>query len=124
MSVTNGNRSPSDQRPTFLRSSGWRPADDRTETGPICSIGRRIELISKQDRTINARVSPGDRPTSVSLNVCRQKKRYFPEAYTSAGDRLIAGGPPLDARRTPDDARYETRTMNPMSGARQAITVR
>ncbi|KAH3800566.1 hypothetical protein DPMN_154199 [Dreissena polymorpha] len=74
-----------------FRSSGWRPADDRTETGQICSIGRRIELRSKQDRTINARVSPGDRPTSDSLN-----------AYTSTGDRLIAEGPPHDARRTPD----------------------
>ncbi|KAH3837232.1 hypothetical protein DPMN_110613 [Dreissena polymorpha] len=42
--------------------------------------------------------------------------------YTSAGDRLIAGGPPHDARRTPDDARYDTRTMNPISGARRAIT--
>ncbi|KAH3798679.1 hypothetical protein DPMN_152281 [Dreissena polymorpha] len=66
---------------------------------------------SKQDRTINARVSPGDRPTSDSLN-----------AYKSAGDRLIAGGPQHDARRTPDDARYDTRTMNPMTGARRAIT--
>ncbi|KAH3855753.1 hypothetical protein DPMN_098322 [Dreissena polymorpha] len=65
---------------------------------------------SKQDRTINARVSPGDRPTSDSLN-----------AYKSAGNRLIAGRPPHDARRTPDDARCDTRTMNPMSGARRAI---
>ncbi|KAH3710725.1 hypothetical protein DPMN_070218 [Dreissena polymorpha] len=45
-------------------------------------------------------------------------------AYTSAGDRLIARGPPHDAQRTPDDARDDARTMNPMSGARQAITVR
>ncbi|KAH3750818.1 hypothetical protein DPMN_185353 [Dreissena polymorpha] len=65
-------------------------------------------LRSKQDRTINARVSHGDRPTS--------------DEYTSAGDRLIAGGPLHDARRTPDDARYDTRTINPMSGARRAIT--
>ncbi|KAH3796291.1 hypothetical protein DPMN_149860 [Dreissena polymorpha] len=127
----------------FFRSSGWRPADDRTEAGPICSIGRRpdkfqvslkilpdvgpregIELRSKQDRTINARVSPGDRPTSDSSNVYRQKKWYFPETYTSAGDRLMAGGPPHGAQRRPDDARYDTRTMNPMSGARRAITIR
>ncbi|KAH3776114.1 hypothetical protein DPMN_177528 [Dreissena polymorpha] len=33
-------------------------------------------------------------------------------------------GPPYDARRTSDDARYDTRTMNPMMGARRAITVR
>ncbi|KAH3807649.1 hypothetical protein DPMN_135997 [Dreissena polymorpha] len=32
--------------------------------------------------------------------------------------------PTHDAQRTPDDARYDTRTMNPMSGARWAITVR
>ncbi|KAH3740525.1 hypothetical protein DPMN_047231 [Dreissena polymorpha] len=68
-------------------------------------------LRSKQDRTINARVSPSDRLASDSLN-----------AYTSAGDRLIARGPPHDARRTPDDARDDARTMNPMSGARRAIT--
>ncbi|KAH3897760.1 hypothetical protein DPMN_021955 [Dreissena polymorpha] len=74
-------------------------------------LSRQDRLRSKQDRTINTRVSPGDRPTSDSLN-----------ANTSAGDRLIAGGPPHDARRTPDDARYDTCTMNPMSGARRAIT--
>ncbi|KAH3798973.1 hypothetical protein DPMN_152577 [Dreissena polymorpha] len=50
-------------------------------------VKNRVDI--EQDRTINARVSPGDRPTSDSLN-----------AYTSAGDH---------ARRTPDDARYDTR---------------
>ncbi|KAH3801673.1 hypothetical protein DPMN_155331 [Dreissena polymorpha] len=49
---------------------------------------------------------------------------FIEQAYTSAGDRLIAGGPPHDARRTPDEARYDTRNMNPMWGARRAITVR
>ncbi|KAH3896867.1 hypothetical protein DPMN_021049 [Dreissena polymorpha] len=103
--------------------AGDRPTISRKPAQFEALGGQGIELRSKQDRTINARVSPGDRPTSDSLNVYRQKKRYFPEAYTSAGDRLIAGGPPHESRQTPVDARDDARTMNPMSGARRAITV-
>ncbi|KAH3870836.1 hypothetical protein DPMN_034027 [Dreissena polymorpha] len=67
-----------------------------------------IEARSDDQRTGIARRSP-------DIGIIEQ-------AYTSAGDRLIAGGPPHDARWTPDDARDDARTMNPMSGARRAIT--
>ncbi|KAH3804991.1 hypothetical protein DPMN_133283 [Dreissena polymorpha] len=78
---------------------------------PTSGPGRnRVEIETRSDdqRTGIARRSP-----DIGL---------IDRAYTAAGDRLIAGGPPHDVRRTPDDARYDTRTMNPISGARRAIT--
>ncbi|KAH3833981.1 hypothetical protein DPMN_107299 [Dreissena polymorpha] len=80
---------------------------------PTSGPGRnRVEIETRSDdqRTGIARRSPDI--------------GFIEQAYTSAGNRLIAGGPPHDARRTPDDARDDARKMNPMSGARRAITVR
>ncbi|KAH3772180.1 hypothetical protein DPMN_173517 [Dreissena polymorpha] len=72
------------------------------------------------------RVGIETRPDDQRTGIARRSPDIgcIEQAYTSAGDRLIAGGPPHDARRTPDDARYDSRTMNPMSGARREISVR
>ncbi|KAH3701084.1 hypothetical protein DPMN_076068 [Dreissena polymorpha] len=90
---------------------------------PTSGPGRnRVEIETRSDdqRTGIARRSPD----IGFIERVSAKVKVFPRGITSAGDRLTAGGPPHDARRTPDDARYDTRTMNPMSGARRAITVR
>ncbi|KAH3787530.1 hypothetical protein DPMN_165654 [Dreissena polymorpha] len=44
-----------------------------------------IELRSKKDRTINARLSPSDRPTSDSLYV------YYDELQRPSGNQTVAG---------------------------------
>ncbi|KAH3896727.1 hypothetical protein DPMN_020906 [Dreissena polymorpha] len=80
---------------------------------PTSGPGRnRVEIETRSDdqRTGIARRSPDN--------------GFIEQAYTSGGDRLIAEGPPHDARQTPDDARDDARAINPMSGARRAITVR
>ncbi|KAH3820392.1 hypothetical protein DPMN_122138 [Dreissena polymorpha] len=72
----------------------------------------RVEIENRSDnqRTVIARRSHDIR----FIERVSTKVKVFSRANTSAGDRLISGGPPHDDRRPPDGARCDTRPMNPM----------
>ncbi|KAH3727375.1 hypothetical protein DPMN_053309 [Dreissena polymorpha] len=65
----------------------------------VCPRRNRVEIETTSDdqRTVIARRSP---EIGFIERISAKGKLIIEGAYSSVGDRLIAGGPPHDARRT------------------------
>ncbi|KAH3849282.1 hypothetical protein DPMN_091678 [Dreissena polymorpha] len=84
--------------------------------------GRNRVEIEKNIGRSNARLSPGDRPTSDSLYVYLDELRPASVSHRSEALRQSDGHRPMYMSLGNTLTLADTRTMNPMSGDRRAIT--
>ncbi|KAH3717261.1 hypothetical protein DPMN_060043 [Dreissena polymorpha] len=86
--------------------------------------GKESSCDRKKDRTINARLSPGARPTSDPLYVYHDELRPASVSYCAEDIQQSDGRRPMYMSLLNTLIFADTRTMNPMSGSRQSITGR